>query len=153
MLYLAEIVLGLIVIAMYYSVFFSMNIKLTKSQVRAAFRSSLKFTVEEMEEIKQYATAFGISNDMEEADAVKLLELGRKLSAHIGNEKFIEFLDLIESEENSVELHTEHRSEHHAVNALISATELLVVVTPSFIKINKSFGGDKNGEPTSTSSY
>jgi hypothetical protein len=105
-------------------------------------------TLEEINAVKRYAAIFGVGNDSHEIDNIQLLELGQKVKGLIGDEKVEELVELVQSGEplrNYVVLSTnDMRSEHHRMNKMLNACELITV--PSFVVINEIRGGDRGGE-------
>jgi hypothetical protein len=105
-------------------------------------------TLEEINAVKRYAAIFGVGNDSHEIDNIQLLELGRKVKGLIGDEKVEELAELAQSGEplrTYVVLSTNDiKSEHHRMNKMLNACELITV--PSFVVINEIRGGDRGGE-------
>lgn len=119
----------------------------------------------DLEEARKYAAMFGLGND-HDVNVAELLAMGRKYAAYIGNERFEEIHNAIVQEHEAyyVSLFTDHdsskvkptrsRINRHLINKMMKGRELVVAVTsPSFITINKSFGGDRDGEPTTISTH
>ena len=121
----------------------------TTSFTAPSFTQTL--TEEEILEVKKYAELFGLDNDTHDIDIVKLLEMGRKMTAYVGNERIEELHAAIEQAKIETYFHVNEKASGkvHRVLELIHRSMLIAV--PSYTNISiKLFGGDKDGEPSSS---
>lgn len=104
-------------------------------------------SLQELEEVKDYATLLGVSNETIE-DVYALLSLGRKMQGLISNEKIKELASA--SRENyippvSTDLQLAAIQESHLVTSIVRTTSLINCKT-IFVIMNRIEGGDRNGE-------
>jgi hypothetical protein len=108
-------------------------------------------SLEEQEEVKRYATIFGLDNDTV-ASALNLLEMGRKVEANLGSDKVNEIVRLSRQElasATSSMLDEKSNGAQHIINLVMKTWQSFTFHTERMHIFLKRMGGGRNDEEAS----